>query len=100
MDIPKELFKEALDETCRIHQITQFKPLQRLCTAAQLLTLSSHQELISEVVAKNSSILFSLDDIFKYTPVSTLAQAKDILHVLSDVFNDIELESPLNAPSL
>ena len=31
MDIPKELFKEVLEETCRIHKIPNLKPLQRFC---------------------------------------------------------------------
>ena len=49
---------------------------------------SSNQELISEVV-HNISILFSLEDIFLKTQVSTMAQANQILDVISDVFHDM-----------
>ena len=31
MDLPHEVFEEVLLETSRIHQITAFKPIQKLC---------------------------------------------------------------------
>ena len=65
--------------------------LGRLLYSCSSPSDSSHQDLMSEVVA-NSCILFSIEDIFNNTQVSTLAQAKDILNVLSEVFQDIALE--------
>lgn len=79
----------------RLQDIAEGMAEQALYTRVSVYSTStpdsSHEELITEVV-NNSCALFTLEDIFYNTQVSSLEQAQCILAVLCDVFHDIEQE--------